>query len=262
VTRRVLVAGSYPPVPGPVSAAALGAVRRALAAGDDVEVVSPRPSAAHHTATLHGWRAAWALVRRGRAMRADTLVLCVEPGVPFAPGASPRRVRAEATAIAAATRRFRHVEVLAPSGLDADSAAGARLWARAERICVDGDAQRDPTVRHSGVEARRVVVVDPADRRGEIVFAPAAVGVGTGGAADAGAVTPDGPIEWLPGERGAHLAHRAERAVYRAEHTSARLLRKALGRHTAKVGRPVRAAVAPLRRVVMRRARPTKPGAG
>ena len=43
-------------------------------------------------------------------------------------------------------------------------------------------------------------------------------------------------------------AHVAERVVYRAEHASARLLRKVLGRHTAKVGRPVRAAVAPLRR--------------
>ena len=72
-----VVAGSYPPVPGPPAAATLAAVRAAWGAGDEVTVVSPRASAAGRRAYLHGWRAVAALARLSRGQ--DRLVLVVEP---------------------------------------------------------------------------------------------------------------------------------------------------------------------------------------
>ncbi|HXX89714.1 MAG TPA: hypothetical protein VEI83_05775 [Acidimicrobiales bacterium] len=244
MSRRVLVAGSYPPTPGASSAAALRAARQALAAGDRVVVVSPRPSAAEHTAPLQGWRGAWALARRGHAVQADVLVLSVEPGVPFGVGTDARRMRRQARLLALATAGFGRIEVLAPDGLGGALAPARPLWARAARVCVESEAARRDTLS-LGLPAARVEVVAPAERRGE-VFA--------GDPDAARAVTVPGPREWLPGEHAAHAAGVAERVVYRAEHALARLLRRLLGRHTAKVGRPVRAVVDPLRRRVIDRA--------
>ena len=49
---RVVIYGEYPPAAGPAVEATLASVRAHLAGGADVEVVSPRPSAAHHFADL------------------------------------------------------------------------------------------------------------------------------------------------------------------------------------------------------------------
>ena len=102
---RVVVAGSYPPVPGPAAASTLAAVERSWAEGHEVEVVSPRPSAAHRHAALSGYWAAWALVKLSR--RADALVLCVEPGMPFGPATSARTARVVALAIRAKLAELR-----------------------------------------------------------------------------------------------------------------------------------------------------------
>ena len=79
---RCLVVGSYPPVPGEPAAATVAAVRRQWAAGCEVVVASPRPSAAPVV-----------LVRLGRALGGDPaprrrhacaqIVLCAEPAWPF-----------------------------------------------------------------------------------------------------------------------------------------------------------------------------------
>lgn len=47
---RVVVAGPYPIMPGPEAAATFALVRRLVAEGHDVTVISPQPSAAHHFA--------------------------------------------------------------------------------------------------------------------------------------------------------------------------------------------------------------------
>ena len=60
---RVVIYGEYPPIPGPAAEETLAAVRSHLAAGADVEVVSPRPSAAHHHADLSTLRGAARLAR-------------------------------------------------------------------------------------------------------------------------------------------------------------------------------------------------------
>ena len=193
---RTLVAGSYPPVPGAASAATLAAVRAELAAGAEVEVVSPRPSAAHHTASLHGAAGALALYRWGSRMQADSLVLCVEPGVPFVARTAPWRARLDARALRLALRRFRRVVLLVPAGLpDADGPAAGlarALWARAEVVAVPDDATRAAVARVGGVRPASVVVVGAASRAGE-VRVPAD---GPGGAA---LVTVDGPVNHPPG---------------------------------------------------------------
>ncbi|HVF32901.1 MAG TPA: hypothetical protein VM933_07690 [Acidimicrobiales bacterium] len=56
--RRVVVAGPYPTMGGPEAQATFALVRRLVAAGDDVTVISPQPSAAHLHADPGGPRGA------------------------------------------------------------------------------------------------------------------------------------------------------------------------------------------------------------
>jgi hypothetical protein len=97
-----VVVGSYPPVPGLAAAATVAAVRRAWhrndgAAGCEVVVVSPRPSAAQLVMAATGAAVGPALSRlrpsvasgRGSSPTAQgrqEVVLCLEPGWPFGRG--------------------------------------------------------------------------------------------------------------------------------------------------------------------------------
>jgi hypothetical protein len=95
VERWCLVVGSYPPVPGPASAATVAAVERAWAAGYEVRVMSPRPSAAARVLAFDGPGFAAELGRRCRRGPYQRVVVCAEPGWPFPaePGllSGPRR---------------------------------------------------------------------------------------------------------------------------------------------------------------------------
>ncbi|HET9773131.1 MAG TPA: hypothetical protein VFS16_19720, partial [Acidimicrobiia bacterium] len=75
---RVLIYGEYPPTPGPAAEATLAAVRARLAGGAEVEVVSPRPSAAHHHADLATVRGAALLARLAPGRDLD---LSLDPAV-------------------------------------------------------------------------------------------------------------------------------------------------------------------------------------
>jgi hypothetical protein len=78
---EVLVVGSFPPVSGPAAAAALAAVRRAWAAGDEVVTASLRPAGADLVARVAGPAAGWHLERARRAAgELPRLVLGLEPG--------------------------------------------------------------------------------------------------------------------------------------------------------------------------------------
>ena len=74
--RGTVVFGPYPPAPGAASAATLDEVRGLLAAGADVRVISPAPSAAHDSADLR--RPDGALRFAQAAVGADRLVLRLE----------------------------------------------------------------------------------------------------------------------------------------------------------------------------------------
>src|ERR1700716_3084819 len=56
----------YPPERDGLAAYAVQSVARLRAEGNDVEVLSPLPSAAHHHLDMRGWRGALALARRMR----------------------------------------------------------------------------------------------------------------------------------------------------------------------------------------------------
>jgi hypothetical protein len=108
----VVVIGSYPPLPGPATAATLAAVRRALDAGADVRVVSYRTGAADIAVPVTGPLAGRRLehVRKYFAGPAE-VVLGLQRGVPFS---DPRPSQQVATALGLAVemRRFRRATLL------------------------------------------------------------------------------------------------------------------------------------------------------
>ena len=207
---NTLVAGSYPPIPGPAAAATLAAVREALNAGDEVEVVSPRASAAERRAVLRGWRAAAALARLSR--RRERLVLVVEPGMPFVDESD----RGAAAALALVARhRYRAFDVwLVQPDLVPVQPLRA-LWPAAGRIVVATEADRQTAVRRLGVP------------QAQIVIDPAALPRASLAAVDASAVTPIGPRDWTRREQPRRIASLIIRGVLgtRTDAVRARVLR-------------------------------------
>lgn len=88
MSGRVVVAGPYPTMPGPEAAATFALVRRLVDDGEDVTVVSPAPSAAHHYADPGGPRGALRLARL--AAGADRLWVRLDAAALAASGDSPR----------------------------------------------------------------------------------------------------------------------------------------------------------------------------
>lgn len=127
---RCLVVGSYPPVPGPAAAATVAAVRRAWAGGQDVVVVSPRPSAAPFVLPSAGARGiARDMVRLGRRHACDQVVLCIEPAWP-----KRRRTDGGTRSLAGALSSFRHAEVVVTGEVGGDWGHLARLWGAADLL--------------------------------------------------------------------------------------------------------------------------------
>ncbi|MFP5377802.1 MAG: hypothetical protein ACLGIO_13620 [Acidimicrobiia bacterium] len=156
---RVLVVGSYPPMPGPSARRALAVVGRLCAAGHDVEVLSPRPSAAHHHRPLAGLGAAVALARRARSY--DHLVLRLEPGLPLR-----RRLAAvDGAALVAALVPWRRVTLEVDDLAGLPLAPGGRvaraLWGRAAAVVVADDGDRRRLRAEAGPAAGRVEVAPP-----------------------------------------------------------------------------------------------------
>ncbi len=204
------MAGSYPPVPGGPSSATLAAARRELSDGAEVVVVSPRPSAAHFHFTMTGPRAALMLYLLGRRVRADELVLCMEPGVPFGPGVSGVRARLEAALLGASLRRFRRVSLLVCGELAVDQSVLRGLWPVAQQIVVGSEKEMELATEVLGAPRGSVVVKPDCGRRGEIVASEEGDEgeegyEGVGGRAGERVVTVSGPPEWGRDERARHL---------------------------------------------------------
>ena len=116
--RRVLVVGSYPPVPGAPAAATVAAVRRAWDGGAEVVVVSPRPSAAPFVVPLAGPALGRELAKLRLAHACNEVVLCLEPGWPFAgveQGRMPPTPRERSPRLLAASSR---AEIVVTGELD------------------------------------------------------------------------------------------------------------------------------------------------
>ena len=163
LVAKSLVVGSYPPVPGAPAAATVAAVRRAWAAGREVVVVSPRPSAAPLVLRAAGPRGiAREVARLGRRHGCDGVVLCLEPGWPLR-----RRSESGARSLAAALSSFRYVEVVMTGGTSTDASADwgllAPIWRAAEPLIASSE-EVAAFLRTAGALA--VEVCDPFEGAG------------------------------------------------------------------------------------------------
>ena len=119
---RVLVYGQYPPFLTAEAEATLATVRTFLAEGREVEVVSPRPSAAHHHADIGNPKGA---AKLALLVRGAELVARFDPGIlGQARKAGPAAARA---AVGLAVRRARSATIL----LSPLTAPPAPQWVRA-----------------------------------------------------------------------------------------------------------------------------------
>ena len=157
MSERVLVAAPYPTMGGPEAVATLALVRELVADGDDVMVVSPRPSAAHAHADPGSPRGAAKLASTvaGRAR----LIVRLDAGALGVGAESPRLLPAR-VALAAAVRRAPRADVILDRVPDTVAPRWATLvLAPAASVTVATDAERDAIVR-AGVAASKVTV-DP-----------------------------------------------------------------------------------------------------
>lgn len=155
MSRRIVVAAPYPIMPGPESAATFSYVRRLMAEGNDVVVVSPVPSAAHHFANPIGPRSA---VKLGRlAKGADLLHLRLDANAQAVEHESPRLLVTR-LGLQAVVRSAKRTEVR----LDRVPSSVGRKWAAlvlgpAAEVLVATDDERAALVA-AGVPAAKVTV--------------------------------------------------------------------------------------------------------
>lgn len=119
---RVVVFGEYPPFSTPGAAATLATVRNLLAAGREIEVVSPQPSAAHHHADPGNPKGA---AKLARLVGGAEFVARLDPGIlGQSVGRGPAAARA---ATGLAVRRSRSATIY----LSPLTAPPAGKWVRA-----------------------------------------------------------------------------------------------------------------------------------
>lgn len=164
MSERILVVTPYAPWRDGIGAYALQQVRRLRRDGHHVEVLSPKPSAAHHHGDLRGQGGARLLTRLGRTF--DRVILHFHPDVVYRlPPTGTSRLDT-ALAYGAAFRALPHVELrlheIDHSWAHEPRTAWATKWmlAGADRITVHSTEQRAKLVADFGVPADRVALVD------------------------------------------------------------------------------------------------------
>jgi hypothetical protein len=192
----VLVVSSYPPIPLPAAAAAVAAVRRAWAEGDEVTVVSPRLSAAHLAVPVVGILAGRRLENLRRHTAATRLVVVMEPGVPVpTTGGRGLTARAEQWQTVRSLLRsfsgFDHVTLVRVGDLDVPGRIAAGLFAAADET-IEFPADSPPE--------------GPSDATAS---GPTLAVTATAAHVTAAHVTALGPTDVLPGERPRQLARLA-----------------------------------------------------
>lgn len=168
--RRVLVVGSYPPIPLPAAAATLDAVRQAWADGDEVTVVSPRLSAAHLAVPVAGVLAGRRLANLRAVTSATQVVVVMERGFPVpATGAGGWAARLTqwptAISLVRAFAGFDRVRLVRVGALDIPTDVEARLVGAADEVI---DAVADPAGGPAGVTALGPVEAPLRDRARQI----------------------------------------------------------------------------------------------
>ena len=144
---RVLVVTPYAPFRDGVSAYALQSVAALRRQGDDVEVLSPGPSAAHHHLDLGRPRGALALARRVSGY--DRVVIQYHPDFYYRTPPTTGSLLAGHLALQAAFRAAKHTDVVVHEvdhrwgrGSTAQAVAARMLWRAPDRIYVHTEAER------------------------------------------------------------------------------------------------------------------------
>jgi glycosyltransferase involved in cell wall biosynthesis len=182
---RVLMVSPYPPLRDGIASYAVQEVRRLVGEGQDVEVLSPGPTAAHHHLDLHGPRGPLALARRVRAY--DRLLVQFHPDVFYPVPATAGVHVATSLGLAACLRLAPSAEVRVHE-VDYDlrppsptGTAFAAMWRSADRVTVHTDAERDAFAEAFGVPPERIAVARHGShfvRRTELDRASARVRLG------------------------------------------------------------------------------------
>lgn len=157
---RVLVAAPYPPAPDEAAIVALRHVEALVASGDEVEVISPLPSAAGLHGPLAGLTGAWQLARRSR--HHDSLHLIVSRHILFRPELPRLRRVLEGAAMGLALRAWRSTSADLGDLSDVPGGGGGLsgrfVWPAIGTIYVSDDLVANHAVKVLGFPASRVVV--------------------------------------------------------------------------------------------------------
>jgi hypothetical protein len=154
----VVVVGSYPPLPGPATAATLAAVRRAWEAGSDVRVVSYRTGAAEISVPVSGPLAGWRLEHvRKHFDNPPEVVLGLQRGVPFS-DPRPSQQMATAVGLATAMRRFRRATLLVGEDPEIMPACLRILAGAVDRFIVATPEEADGLVKRYRLKPAAIAV--------------------------------------------------------------------------------------------------------
>jgi glycosyltransferase involved in cell wall biosynthesis len=163
VDVRILMVTPYPPIRDGIAAYAVQTVARLRAEGDDVEVLSPWPSAAHHHLDLRGPRGPLALAKRVGAY--DKVIVQFHPDVFFRlPPTAKERLTVSA-ALTAAFRAAKDVEVVVHevdyrvgAGHGPVAVATRAMWQSVDRVVVHTADERSSFAAAFGVPEDRISV--------------------------------------------------------------------------------------------------------
>jgi hypothetical protein len=173
----VVVVGSYPPVPGPGTAATLAAVRRAWDESLDVRVVSFRTGAADLVVPVAGPLAGWRVEQVRRHYGGPSrLVLVVQKGVPFTDLRYSQQA-ATAAGLAIALRRFERSTLVVGEDPDLFPLCFGLVAGAVDEVVVGTESAAAALAKRYGLRPGTVTVedVDPYP------LLPAGVELETGG---------------------------------------------------------------------------------
>lgn len=154
----------YPPARDGLAQYAVQEVKRLRAAGHDVEVLSPGPSAAHHHLDLVGVRGALALARRVRGY--DKVIVQYHPAIFLPVHSTPRERTLVYGALATAWTAAREVELRvhefphAGAESRSEQLAARRMWLAATTISVHTERERAEFADAFGIDASRVSIAE------------------------------------------------------------------------------------------------------
>lgn len=161
---RILMVSPYPPARDGLANYAVQEVKRLRADGNDVEVLSPGPSAAHHHLDLNGVRGALALARRVRGY--DRVIVQYHPAIFLRGNSTPGERARVYLALAAAWTAAHHVELrvheFPHAGAETvrESLAARRMWAAVDRISVHTNRERTELAAAFGLPTNTIEVAE------------------------------------------------------------------------------------------------------